>query len=224
MAEIEEYTREIVERAKTFEYEDLYAKDEPLGPCPLCGRPVFETPWFYRCRGEARARSRLSAAHLEGHVRSLHRPQLGAHAAERGQDRRARRLHRAQRPHLPGAARDRPRGVAGEGPPGRVGRGNGTRGPRVRGQRGAAGRVSVRRRVPRGRVADPVHLRAQAEGDGSRRRRRAPQELRLHLAAHGVQARDHARRGDLLRHQQAHRAAHRLHVALRPARSRRCWS
>ena len=49
MAEIEAYTREVVERAKTFEYEDLYAKDAPLGPCPNCGRPVVEMPWFYRC-------------------------------------------------------------------------------------------------------------------------------------------------------------------------------
>ncbi len=49
MAEIEAYTREIVEHAKTFEYEDLYAKDAPLGPCPDCGRPVVEAPWFYRC-------------------------------------------------------------------------------------------------------------------------------------------------------------------------------
>jgi DNA topoisomerase-3 len=50
MAEIEAYTREVVERAKTFEYEDLYAKDEPLGPCPACQRPVVEMPWFYRCQ------------------------------------------------------------------------------------------------------------------------------------------------------------------------------
>ena len=50
MAEIEAYTREVVERAKTFEYEELYANDEPLGPCPACGRPVVEAPWFYRCQ------------------------------------------------------------------------------------------------------------------------------------------------------------------------------
>ena len=50
MAEIESYTREIVEHAKTFEYEELYAKDAPLGPCPACGRPVVEAPWFYRCQ------------------------------------------------------------------------------------------------------------------------------------------------------------------------------
>ncbi len=50
MAEIEAYTREIVEHARNFEYEDLYAKDAPLGPCPACGRPVVEAPWFYRCQ------------------------------------------------------------------------------------------------------------------------------------------------------------------------------
>jgi len=50
MAEIEAYTREIVEHAKTFEYEELYANDAPLGPCPSCGRPVVEAPWFYRCQ------------------------------------------------------------------------------------------------------------------------------------------------------------------------------
>ena len=50
MREMEAYTREIVERAKTFEYEDLYASDPPLGDCPRCGRPVVEGPWFYRCQ------------------------------------------------------------------------------------------------------------------------------------------------------------------------------
>lgn len=50
MREMETYTREIVERAKTFEYEDLYAADPPLGECPRCGRPVVEGPWFYRCQ------------------------------------------------------------------------------------------------------------------------------------------------------------------------------
>ncbi len=49
MAEIENYAREVVERAKTFEYEELYELDEDLGPCPRCGRPVREYAWFYRC-------------------------------------------------------------------------------------------------------------------------------------------------------------------------------
>ena len=49
MGEMADYAREIVERAKGFEYEELYASDPPLGPCPACGRPVREYAWFYRC-------------------------------------------------------------------------------------------------------------------------------------------------------------------------------
>jgi len=49
MAEIKDYAREIVDRAKGFEYEDLYADVGPLGKCPACGRPVIEMAWFYRC-------------------------------------------------------------------------------------------------------------------------------------------------------------------------------
>jgi DNA topoisomerase-3 len=49
ITEIEDYAKEIVHIAKTFEYGDLY-KDEPaLGACPSCGRPVIEMAWFYRC-------------------------------------------------------------------------------------------------------------------------------------------------------------------------------
>ncbi len=49
MGEMADYAREIVERAKGFEYEELYAKEAPLGACPACGRPVREYAWFYRC-------------------------------------------------------------------------------------------------------------------------------------------------------------------------------
>jgi DNA topoisomerase-3 len=49
MDEMADYAREIVGRAKGFEYEQLYASDPPLGPCPACGRPVREYAWFYRC-------------------------------------------------------------------------------------------------------------------------------------------------------------------------------
>jgi DNA topoisomerase-3 len=49
MDEITSYAVEVVERAKRFEYEDLYADAEDLGPCPRCGRPVREMAWFYRC-------------------------------------------------------------------------------------------------------------------------------------------------------------------------------
>jgi DNA topoisomerase-3 len=50
MSEIQEYANAIVETAKTFEYDELYDVNEPLGPCPSCGQPVIEMAWFYRCR------------------------------------------------------------------------------------------------------------------------------------------------------------------------------
>jgi len=49
MGEIEDYAREIVDIAKTFEYDEVYAGEEPLGTCPKCGRPVYEQTWFYTC-------------------------------------------------------------------------------------------------------------------------------------------------------------------------------
>jgi DNA topoisomerase-3 len=52
MAEITDYSCEIVERAKNFEYDELYQPNTPLGPCPQCGRPVIEMAWFYRCEPE----------------------------------------------------------------------------------------------------------------------------------------------------------------------------
>jgi DNA topoisomerase-3 len=48
--EMADYAKEIVERTKNFEYDELYASDAPLGPCPSCGRPVVEMAWFYRCK------------------------------------------------------------------------------------------------------------------------------------------------------------------------------
>ena len=50
MSEITEYTVEIVERAKTFGYDELYDANDTLGSCPSCERPVIEMAWFYRCR------------------------------------------------------------------------------------------------------------------------------------------------------------------------------
>jgi DNA topoisomerase-3 len=50
MAEVTQYAESVVERAKTFGYEELYADAEELGPCPSCGRPVVEMAWFYRCK------------------------------------------------------------------------------------------------------------------------------------------------------------------------------
>jgi len=51
MDEIYEYAEEIVDLTKSFEFENLYPDDAPLGTCP-CGkqRPVYERSWFYRCK------------------------------------------------------------------------------------------------------------------------------------------------------------------------------
>jgi DNA topoisomerase-3 len=46
MKDMREYTTQIVDRAKSFDYEDLYPDDEAHGPCPACGKPVFERGWL----------------------------------------------------------------------------------------------------------------------------------------------------------------------------------
>jgi DNA topoisomerase-3 len=50
MNEIVAYTKDIVDRAVNFDYNDLYPDGEPFGQCPLCKRPIFERSWFYRCK------------------------------------------------------------------------------------------------------------------------------------------------------------------------------
>lgn len=46
--EVVEYTEEIVEKAKTFQYDDLYTNDAPIGPCPLDPKlNVVERSRFY---------------------------------------------------------------------------------------------------------------------------------------------------------------------------------
>ncbi len=54
MQEICDYASAIVERAKTFEYEELYDEEDILGACPnpACRKPVIEMAWFYRCKPE----------------------------------------------------------------------------------------------------------------------------------------------------------------------------
>jgi DNA topoisomerase-3 len=52
MSDITDYTVAIVERAKTFGYDELYDDTQVLGKCPACGREVIEWAWFYRCREE----------------------------------------------------------------------------------------------------------------------------------------------------------------------------
>lgn len=49
MQDIADYAKEIVERARRFEFDEVYPDRESLGPCPRCGKPVYERSWFYRC-------------------------------------------------------------------------------------------------------------------------------------------------------------------------------
>lgn len=50
MGEIIDYAKEIVQTARSFEFADIYPDVDPLGPCPLCGQPVYERSWLYRCK------------------------------------------------------------------------------------------------------------------------------------------------------------------------------
>jgi DNA topoisomerase-3 len=46
--EVVEYTQDIVEKAKNFQYDELYRDDEPLGPCPIAPQlQVVERSRFY---------------------------------------------------------------------------------------------------------------------------------------------------------------------------------
>lgn len=52
MDDIVDYTQEIVAKTKTFQYEEIYAKERPLGLCPVCKkRQVYERLRFYACEG-----------------------------------------------------------------------------------------------------------------------------------------------------------------------------
>jgi DNA topoisomerase-3 len=50
MSEIVDYTKELVEATRSFDYDKIYPNVDPLGICP-CGKnkPVYERAWFYRC-------------------------------------------------------------------------------------------------------------------------------------------------------------------------------
>jgi len=50
MSEVTQYAVDVVERAKTFGYDELYQDAPDLGPCPSCKRQVVEGAWFYRCQ------------------------------------------------------------------------------------------------------------------------------------------------------------------------------
>jgi DNA topoisomerase III len=50
MKEVASFTTNLVEKAKSFQYDDLYKKDDPLGICPTCQTtPLKEGFWGYGC-------------------------------------------------------------------------------------------------------------------------------------------------------------------------------
>lgn len=50
MKEMADYTREIVEKTRGFDYEELYSKEAPLGSCPACKKgTIYESFWGYKC-------------------------------------------------------------------------------------------------------------------------------------------------------------------------------
>lgn len=49
MREIGNYAKDVVDRTRDFDFEQIYPDENPLGPCPNCSRPVFERAWFYGC-------------------------------------------------------------------------------------------------------------------------------------------------------------------------------
>lgn len=49
MSEIASYAKDVVDHTRDFDFEQIYPDQNPLGPCPNCGREVFERAWFYGC-------------------------------------------------------------------------------------------------------------------------------------------------------------------------------
>jgi len=49
MAEVADSVRDLVERMRGFDYEDLYRDEPPVGHCPVDGAPMVETLRSYRC-------------------------------------------------------------------------------------------------------------------------------------------------------------------------------
>ncbi len=49
MHEIASYAKDVVDLTRDFSFEQIYPDENELGPCPNCGRPVFERAWFYGC-------------------------------------------------------------------------------------------------------------------------------------------------------------------------------
>ncbi len=81
--EIRDYTKEIVENARDFSFDKLYAKEPPLGKCPRCGtRDVVEESLVYRCKGVAQDKCAF-VLWKEKHGRYLDRRTVATLLAER---------------------------------------------------------------------------------------------------------------------------------------------
>ncbi|KAA3604916.1 MAG: hypothetical protein DWQ01_20140 [Planctomycetota bacterium] len=50
MGEVADMVKDLVVKLKDFEYEELYAGEEPVGRCPKTGNPVYEGLRGYRCQ------------------------------------------------------------------------------------------------------------------------------------------------------------------------------
>jgi DNA topoisomerase-3 len=56
MSEIVDYTKELVEATRGFDYDSIFPNVDPLGVCPCGkGRKVYERSWFYRCEEDPSA-------------------------------------------------------------------------------------------------------------------------------------------------------------------------
>lgn len=50
LGEIKQYTQEVVDAARGFDFDQIYPDSNPLGKCPKCKvRDVYERAWFYGC-------------------------------------------------------------------------------------------------------------------------------------------------------------------------------
>ena len=240
MDEIVDYTKQIVDIAVSFQYEDLYPDEEPLGNCPLlqpagvralvvlplprgAGRRAEDDDCRFRIWKDKSGRymdrqtvrillDKGETEELEGFAARDGRTYNARLTLEDGERRDPRR--RRQR----GRARDR--------------------GGRVRGRRRAARPLPDGLRHAGRRDADPLPVSGGNREDGRERREGARvrgvaaegaeeaqalqgagrgQALSVPAAAHRVQARDHARRGaPVHRPEQEDGAPDRLHLALRP--------
>jgi DNA topoisomerase-3 len=192
MSEIQDYTIDIVERARNFEYAGLFAEDPPLGSCPSCQvRKVREQARFYACEGN-----------------------LGKGDGECGfilwKDRSGRYLDRRTVAELLSAGPSAPdpdrRMRAGARA---LGRRTGHPGGPPR-QRGTLGRMSLPSSVSGNRDPDPLSLPGNLPREGREEGRDGP-------APRGLPAGALPRGGADLYGREEDRSAGKLHLALRQA-------